>query len=853
MLRKTASGIMLTLLFISILTLAFNIQPVKAWTGTVYIRADGSIDPPDAPIITYDNVTYTLTDNITSSADGIVVERNNIVIDGAGYTLQGSGTWSKGIYLLGRSNVTIKNTNIKDFRYGVQFNSTFHSILSANNITRNVEGVRLDFSSGNALSGNSIERNEHFGVYLWESSHNTISGNYIADTYGYTDSKGLVLKKSSNNVVDGNIVIGNDYGGIVLLGSSNNIISANNVTDNGDWTDDYGIELTYCSIWEGCWPTSYSDNNTIIGNNVTRNTSGIGLCASWYNNITANTVINNSGNGIHMETSSYNTLRDNNIAGNKYNFGVFTLLDSGVFSLSTYIQDIDTTNMVNGKPVYYLVNQKGSIIDSSDIGYLALVNCTDITVRNLSLTNNGQGLLLSFTTNSTVENVTIAHNRVGIHVLNSDVNNITASNVTKNVCGINIYRASFNNITRTSLTQNSGWGGILIGRLVAGLALCATSKTVTSEYNIISNNTISDNRGYLGSIVLSNPGTKHTIIANNNITNNGYDGILLEWYSNTNTIAGNDVSNNAYGIMLDRSSNNTLRSNSMANTHYNFGVQGGSISDFVNDVDVSNTVDGKPIYYWINRMDRAIPADAGYVALVNSYNITAKGLKLKNNGQGILLVNTTNSQIINNNITNNRDGIGLLNSFYNTLSNNNITNNYSGIWLVSSSNNTISSNSIIDNDYCGTGLTDSSNNNTLTYNSIINTRFGIGVLDSSHNIFFSNKIAHNEYGIDLVRSSNNTIYHNNFLDNTAQIYIEYGGYPNVWDNGYPSGGNYWSDYTSVDADGDGIGDTPYIIDTNNQDRYPLMNPWGSGTPVASFAWSSTIPEVGELVTFDASA
>jgi len=59
------------------------------WTGTVYIRADGSIDPPDAPIITYDNVTYTLTDNIASSDCGIIILRDGIVIDGAGFSVEG--------------------------------------------------------------------------------------------------------------------------------------------------------------------------------------------------------------------------------------------------------------------------------------------------------------------------------------------------------------------------------------------------------------------------------------------------------------------------------------------------------------------------------------------------------------------------------------------------------------------------------------------------------------------------------------------------------------------------------------------------------------------------------------------
>ena len=104
--KKAVSGMMLTLLLIGMLT-AFNVQPVKA-EGTIYIRADGSINPPDAPITTVDNVTYTLTGNITSDADGIVVERSNITIDGAGYMLRGFGS-GYGFNLSGINKVTIKN------------------------------------------------------------------------------------------------------------------------------------------------------------------------------------------------------------------------------------------------------------------------------------------------------------------------------------------------------------------------------------------------------------------------------------------------------------------------------------------------------------------------------------------------------------------------------------------------------------------------------------------------------------------------------------------------------------------------------------------------------------------------
>ena len=101
--RKSVPPIVLTLLLIGVSTLAFNIQPVKAsgtfYYGPIYIRADGSVEPSDAPILNVENVSYTLMDNIYGS---IIVERDNIIIDGASYTVQGMGSPSQGIYLIER-------------------------------------------------------------------------------------------------------------------------------------------------------------------------------------------------------------------------------------------------------------------------------------------------------------------------------------------------------------------------------------------------------------------------------------------------------------------------------------------------------------------------------------------------------------------------------------------------------------------------------------------------------------------------------------------------------------------------------------------------------------------------------
>jgi hypothetical protein len=116
---------------------------------------------------------------------------------------------------------------------------------------------------------------------------------------------------------------------------------------------------------------------------------------------------------------------------------------------------------------------------------------------------------------------------------------------------------------------------------------------------------------------------------------------------------------------------------------------------------------------------------------------------------------------------------------------------------------------------------------------------GIAV-HSDYNLFIENSIVENNYGLknSLPTLYNNKIYHNNFIDNIHNAYAKGN---TLWDNGYPSGGNYWSDYTGVDnfsgpdqneSGPDGIGDIPYSIPggINQEDNYPLMVPWGNSPP-----------------------
>ncbi len=180
-LRSSISGVVVMLFLTSVLT-AFNVQTVEASFQTVYIRADGSIDPPTAPISSLDNVTYTFTGNI---GDEIVVERDNIVVDGAGYTLQGNGT-GRGIYLSGRSNVTVKNTEIKSFWDGILLSLSSNNTVSGNDITNHEKGIWLEWSSNNKIYHNNFIDNINQAsvtagyTNIWDDGYPS-GGNYWSD------------------------------------------------------------------------------------------------------------------------------------------------------------------------------------------------------------------------------------------------------------------------------------------------------------------------------------------------------------------------------------------------------------------------------------------------------------------------------------------------------------------------------------------------------------------------------------------------------------------------------------------------------------------------------------------------
>jgi len=199
-------------------------------------------------------------------------------------------------------------------------------------------------------------------------------------------------------------------------------------------------------------------------------------------------------------------------------------------------------------------------------------------------------------------------------------------------------------------------------------------------------------------------------------------------------------------------------------------------------------------------------------ALSSFLNLTIKNMRIKGFATGIELACFSEGIIYGNTITENCRGIrvsgrGQFSSFNNVISGNTVTNNENGIIIEGYSvGNIVSGNTIADNSNNGIAL--------VTWMPLHSP--------TEENTISGNMITNNGYGIYLCRSSNNLVSRNTFASNAVQVYSD--NSRNIWDDGFLSGGNYWSDYAGVDADGDGIGDCEYTIDAANVDRYPLMNP-----------------------------
>jgi parallel beta-helix repeat protein len=422
----------------------------------------------------------------------------------------------------------------------------------------------------------------------------------------------------------------------------------------------------------------------------------------------------------------------------------------------------------------------------------------------------------------------------------------------------------------------------------AGFSICGNGAengiTLTGVRNVTASNfnVVDCNSGFFLNCSVANR------ILQNNVSKSNYYcnfGIQLSG-SGGNQLWGNTFIHCYYDLYLKDSGNNTLRNNRIlseedkvppeydvgvpSSAGIDFVVLGSTLSHFLNDIDASNTINGRAICYWTERNNQTVPPDAAYVALVNCRNITVENQNLYNTQgvvlswttasvvkdcfihgglNGVTVISSTNCTVSGNQIWGNigetesgGDGVSLVDSQAINIVGNKILGNWNaGVTCAVSSNSLIKGNTITENWHNGISLLSGSDGNALYQNYIYNhttmSRAAIYVENSQNNMIIANNLTGNDcWGMQLLGTQqNNAIYCNNFVNNSktipgyTRLQVSMMGSANadVWDNG--TVGNYWSDYltrypNASETARSGVGDTPFVINENNIDHYPAMTP-----------------------------
>jgi len=753
MLKKTSSVAIITVILLGGLSgfFIFEPEPAAAYTKRDSILIIGNENFTTANGVVGGNGTeedpYVISGWQINETTGIPIEIRNTTDY---FVIRNVTVKTQAFFEMKLHNVTNGTiTDLKTYAYYLRINlnnSHFNRIID-NNLSNSFY-IKLEYSSNNIIQNNDISSG-NADITLDHSSNNTLRSNRYAQTYN-----GVFLYYSENNEIANNTIFAWDSGtGIHMAFSPNNNISGNEIIDCRD-----GILL------------EESNNVTILNNHIEENYNiGIDIDSGCHDTFLYGNDIFRNSDGVVTEHSDRLRFYNNNISYN-YAYGL-----SVTFSKDNII----INNTILSHPWSGM--------------FLRVVFNTSIKRNRIQ--NNEEGIMSYVSDENLIENNAIENNDYGIDFRGSNNNTFTDNEIISN----SYFGISFQD---TSTNNKLQWNYLAGNR--QGIYISA------SNGQNMSFNRIFDN--YNAGIAIES--SSYCTVYQNEIFNNMV-GIYNYWYSNSNRIIQNTLRNSTdYGIDISFSDDIEVNDNKIfncdipLNLYYAVYISvqrnemyGGGIiitenlESWVNlSIGTSNRVNGKPVYYWIDKNELTVPKGAGQIFLINCSNISVEGQAIEKATIALNLVGSKECRVINNKFSyNSHYGMIIFHSENNIIENNEVdSNDYDGIQLYDSDYNIVRFNKAVSNFGNGISIQHSNYNNVNNNTCTNNFDAGISVSSSFKNNYTHNQlISNSDYGFDLDYVKTSNFFNNKITQNNKSgIYFTYVEFCEFFSNDIYDNGEY---------------------------------------------------------------